>query len=209
VGLWEVTAAMKTLVTLVVCSLLLAPLTSDAGGGSSGEKNPDKSIPQTHALTEDTPTKDPGKALHAPLVHMMVPMTLGGALAAELHNVQIGAAAIGYGLVVAPSIGSFYAEDYLRGALGIGIRLVCWGIVAGAMGERMDVKTGVPEHHKISDTLALSALGVAVGSTVWNIATAPASARRFNARHQQTSFMLMPVVDPVSKTAGLALCVTR
>jgi hypothetical protein len=199
---------MKTLVTLLVCSLLLAPPASDAGERSPEEKNPDESFPQTQALTKDHPTKDPAKALHAPLVHMMLSMTLGGAVAAELGSASLAAAAIGYGAVVAPSIGNFYAEDYLRGAVGIGIRLVSWCVVFRAMAERMDFKTDVPEHHTISDTLALTALGVAVSSTVWNIATAPASARKFNARHQQTGFMLLPVVDPVSKTGGLALCMT-
>ncbi|KPJ59579.1 MAG: hypothetical protein AMJ46_10725 [Latescibacteria bacterium DG_63] len=199
---------MKTLLPLLVCGLLLAPLTSEAGQLSPREAGGGDSIPPSRTHGEGNPTKDPEKALHSALVHTMVPIGLGGYLGATTESGPLGIIAIGYGMVVGPSAGNFYAEDYFRGTLGVGIRLVCWTIVADAIGRQMSHKTGTRRRNYTSAPVTLAALGLAVGSTAWNIATAPDSARKFNARHQRVGYVLMPILDPISETVGVVVCIT-
>jgi hypothetical protein len=95
-------------------------------------------------------------------------------------------------LVVGPSLGHFYADRSGRALLGLGIRTAAIVGLVGATTISWDNQsTG-------GDALALVSLGIGAVSVVWDIASAPASARRYNETHR-----LSIGLGPVGSAPGI------
>lgn len=98
----------------------------------------------------------------------------------------VGASLAIYGLVMGPSAGNFYAEDYLRGGLGVAARAgIGYFMLLDATRELMgkDVAESVGWDHKdveLTDTRVLIGAGVFLGSMIYNVLSSKASAREYN-----------------------------
>lgn len=98
----------------------------------------------------------------------------------------IGASLAVYGLIMGPSTGNFYAEDYLRGSLGAAVRLgVGYYLLRDAtrelMGKQVSESLGWDNKDvEITDTRFLIGAGVFLGSMVYNVLSSKASVKEFN-----------------------------
>jgi hypothetical protein len=152
-----------------------------------------------------TTRKDPENALYYSVVHTVVPIGFGGMLLVVGGSAApVGALGIMYGILAGPSAGNFYAEDIGMGLFGIGLRLLGIGMMAEAT-ESFHYTSY--SHHRHKPGLARGGFLLYMGSTLWNIVTAPGSARTYNARHG-IGYRLLPIIDPESRTTGLALCLS-
>jgi hypothetical protein len=77
-------------------------------------------------------------------------------------------------LIVGPSVGHFYAGRPGRGLLGIGVRVVALFGIAGAVAMSWD------EESSGGNAMAFASLGAGAGFLIWDIASAPRSARIHN-----------------------------
>ncbi len=157
-------------------------------------------------------SKDPGKAFWLALGSTLIPTGLGSYLAykgdnngtASVQGIGIGMAVAG--VLVGPSVGNFYAGDSRRGVNGIllrgggallsliGATMVMESIDWNCEEDCSDNNTGG------ADVLFLySGLVLISGSAIWNIVTAPTSAKEFNRR----SVTFSPFINPRSRTAGI------
>jgi hypothetical protein len=101
-----------------------------------------------------------------------------------------GAAFIFLGSVmVGPSLGHFYAGCPGRAMAGIGIRTAALIGLSAAIAATWDGDSSG------GNVLAFTSLGIGAGFIVWDIASAPGSARRYNESHRrsQVSLGLGPV----------------
>ncbi len=110
---------------------------------------------------------------------------------------SFGGTLIGVGILFGPSVGDFYAHNYLAGGIGIGIRtlsslMIAGGVAAGFGGEP---GTGV------AIAGAMGILGLMV-STIYNWNSAYHSAERYNDAHHLS---VAPVYYPKQRAPGLAL----
>lgn len=90
-----------------------------------------------------------------------------------------------YGLVMGPSMGNFYAKDYLRGMLGIAARVGGGYLMVDATRELAgdDVADALgwdDESVKFTDAKILIGSGLILGSAIYNIVSAKASVNRYN-----------------------------
>lgn len=98
----------------------------------------------------------------------------------------VGASLAVYGLIMGPSTGNFYAEDYLRGSLGAAVRLgVGYYLLRDAtrelMGKKVSESLGWDNKDvEITDTRVLIGAGVFLGSMVYNVLSSKASVKGFN-----------------------------
>ncbi len=101
-------------------------------------------------------------------------LSLGGTLAMGVPIVNLAALPLG------PALGHFYAGNDHQAWVGIGIRT---GAIAGAMllimGAALDGSKSTPA---TIDRYLYGATAVILGSAIYDIATAPAAARRANER---------------------------
>lgn len=117
-------------------------------------------------------------------------------------NIALGTMLLGYGGILGPSMGNFYAGDKKRGMIGTAIRLGAWLLVSGVTtGGTWDENGSTAEEKAI-----LGALIVSFGTAVWNIATVPASVRQYNLQ-QREKFSLQPLLDPLEHAIGLNLAI--
>lgn len=121
------------------------------------------------------------------------------------------------GLLIGPSMGNLYAHDTRRGHAGIGIRVAGTGIVlvatvailVNAMGHAAG-KLFVPfseeefTYWKGWDMLTLGGTALIASGALWNIASAPISARQYNER-QLLRVSVRPHADLLGRSAGLTL----
>ena len=149
--------------------------------------------------------KDPENALYYSVVHTVVPIGFGGMLLVVGGSVApVGALGMMYGILAGPSAGNLYAENIGMGLFGIGLRILGIGMMAEAT-DSFHYTSHSHHHHKSG--LARGGFLLYMGSTLWNIVTAPGSARTYNARHG-IGYWLVPIIDPESRTTGLALCLS-
>lgn len=91
-----------------------------------------------------------------------------------------------YGLLMGPSAGNFYAEDYLRGGLGVAARAgIGYFMLLDATREIMgkEVAESLTWDNKdveLTDTNVLIGAGVFLGSMVYNVISSKASVKEFN-----------------------------
>lgn len=128
------------------------------------------------------------QALRLSLINTVFPFGLGyGAVALFDHSTvqTTGAAVAAYGLVVGPSIGNLYANDYLRGGLGALARfggvLLLKDATRELLGDRFATALGVDDREvSLGDTEVIIGSVLMVGGMAFNYITAPVSAREHN-----------------------------
>ncbi len=165
---------------------------------------------QQHEIPQVIP-KSPGKATLISLGHTLIPTAAGLAIAVLGSSNVEGSRAIlafgsmTYGLAIGPSMGNFYAKDYARGTAGVGVRIVAAGLVASSIGQAMangnDDEYDGSNDGKVA-TLFFGGLALYFGSTIWNIATAPSSARRYNSKQ---GLQIAPSYNPLDKSYHVGL----
>ncbi len=156
--------------------------------------------------------KDPGIALRKALLHTGVPVGAGILLSdSEIIDNRLinttGAILIGYGLFYGPSNGNFYAEDHSRGMTGLGVRVGSFGLVLGyALAVLPNAYVNAFSRDNDRDytgynvVVALSTLTF-TGSLIYNIATAPKSAREYNKDYNLDLSLGMEHMKYIQKTA--------
>ena len=91
-----------------------------------------------------------------------------------------------YGLVMGPSGGNFYAEDYLRGGLGVAARAGAgYFFLLDATRELMgkEVAESMTWDNKdveLTDTRVMIGAGIFLGSMIYNVLSSKASVNSFN-----------------------------
>jgi hypothetical protein len=110
-----------------------------------------------------------------------------------------GAVLAVYGLTVGPSTGNFYAGDYARGMMGVGLRAAGAFLMADATSEIFGQKFAntlmVDEKPvSISDTKILIGGILMLGSIAYNVITAKKSVERYNRGNQPFSMNVTPAI---------------
>ena len=133
--------------------------------------------------------KSVSEARNRALTNTILPLVTGITAAKVFKGDKMqtaGALLAVYGLVMGPSGGNFYAEDYLRGGLGVAARAsMGYFLLLDATRELMgkDVAESLTWDNKdvkITDTKVLIGAGVFLGSMVYNVISSKASANEFN-----------------------------
>lgn len=114
----------------------------------------------------------------------------------------VGGVLIGAGALVGPSVGNFYAGDRRRGGRGILLRLgggalMYAGIASALSGDGSEAP---------GTALFLGGATLTGVSALWNISTAPKSAREYNREHG-VAVSVTPRLDPATGQTGAALSV--
>jgi hypothetical protein len=133
--------------------------------------------------------KSVSEARNRALTGTLVPIATGVA-ATKLFKSEglqtTGAALAVYGLVMGPSIGNYYAEDYMRGTLGALVRAgVGYYMLLDAtrelMGEQVSKSLGWDKKDiELSDTPVLIGAGIFIGSMVYNVISSKNSVNEYN-----------------------------
>ncbi|MDX1618355.1 MAG: hypothetical protein R3224_06185 [Balneolaceae bacterium] len=124
--------------------------------------------------TAETEPKNPSKALGRAIGHTVVPIALGVLIVVNTSPFDddplatAGGLLMLHGVLTGPSMGNFYARDWLRGWGGVGARILSFVIIDSDRRNR-----------ELRNVLGI---GLLAGSALYNIATAPASARAYNRR---------------------------
>lgn len=145
--------------------------------------------------------KHKDEALRKSISGTLIPVALGVGAATLIENntVETTASLLAvYGLIMGPSTGNFYAKDYLRGMLGVAVRLGGGYLILDATRELAgdDVADALGWDDKnisLTDTSVLVGGGIILGSTLYNILSSKASVNRFNEK-QGYRVQLMPAV---------------
>ena len=125
----------------------------------------------------------------------------GVASAGNGHVAMLGVGALAS--VVGPSIGHIYAGEYLTA--GLVTRVV--GMAAFALGASVIVNCDDEGCDTVPGTLMLVGAGVYLAGAIYDIATAPRAARRWNAKHHV--WVMPTVVGPTTHaTIGLGFSAT-
>lgn len=133
--------------------------------------------------------KNVSEARNRAMTNTFLPIVTGitAANVFENNTVQtLGSALAIYGLVMGPSGGNFYAEDYLRGGLGVAARAgVGYFLLLDATRELMGKEvaksmTWDDKDVELTDTKVLIGTGVFLGTIVYNIISSKASVNEFN-----------------------------
>lgn len=133
--------------------------------------------------------KNTSEARNRAVKNTILPLVTGLTAANLAKNNTIktlGSALAIYGLVMGPSGGNFYAEDYLRGGLGVAARAgIGYFMLLDATRELMgkevaESMTWDNEDVDLTDTKVLIGAGVFLGSMVYNVLSSKASVKEFN-----------------------------
>lgn len=144
--------------------------------------------PEIGGLGQNRDRRMEGMALRQSLFNTVAPMALGlGAVALfENRTVRtVGAWMTVYGLVIGPSTGNFYANDYARGGVGALVRFGGAVLLRNATSEvfgRQFANLLHVDDKSVSfgDTDVLIGSALLVGSIAYNIITGPVSVREYN-----------------------------
>lgn len=133
--------------------------------------------------------KSPSEARSIAVTNTILPLVTGITATRVFKGEKLqtaGALLAVYGLVMGPSGGNFYAEDYLRGGLGVVARTgIGYFLLLDATRELMgkDVAESLTWDNKdveLTDTEVLIGAGVFLGTMVYNVISSKASANEFN-----------------------------
>ena len=97
-------------------------------------------------------------------------------------------------MLIAPSIGNFYARDTRRTLIGLGMRLGGAGVMG--LGSLM-----TPKNQDPNPLFYVGMITIGAG-VIYSLYTTPSSVSEYNARQ---SWSVVPFVNPGSKLAGLTL----
>jgi hypothetical protein len=210
---------MKTLFTLlfILAAFNVRTVAADTDTTSRVSVVKIKNRFQIPVLQDQTKTnihaKSPSKAMYMALGHTLIPIGAGiGLMAMGDSNVEglqliSGIAVLTYGGLVGPSMGNFYAKDYVRGGLGIAMRaigtLMVWSSIGQAMAWGNDDEAEGPAP---GETMGSVGVLLVLGSTVWNIISAPGSANAYNEKHGLSGVSVG--YDPFSKKGLVGFRIT-
>lgn len=147
---------------------------------------------QTRFKTQHLKNVDDARSKAISGTLLPIAMGIGSAILIENKTVETtGSLLAVYGLMMGPSGGNFYAEDYLRGMLGVAARLGGGYLLLDATRELAgdDVADALGwdnESVSLTDTKILIGSGLIVGSAIYNIISAKASVERYNAKQGYT-----------------------
>lgn len=112
----------------------------------------------------------------------------------------------GVGIIAGPSAGHLYAHQWRRGLTGIGLRAGIGAVVTSiVLSQVLGRDVGDINEPIVYTTIAVAS-GALLASVVYDITTAPASARRYNERIQtHGNVQFQPLVDLVEERIGLSL----
>lgn len=142
-------------------------------------------------LNQDREVKDPGVALNKSLLYTFAP-SAAGILIMETSDTgwidTAGGILLAYGLLYGPARGNYYAEDYIRGTIGVGIRVVSAGVLLVAsytalthtVDDIFDHNQKPDHNYTVNNITVAASILTFTGSIIYNIATAPTSAREYN-----------------------------
>lgn len=112
-----------------------------------------------------------------------------------------------YGVIVAPSTGNFYAEDFPRGAIGMAVRVVGSYLMVDATSEIFgrdfaDVLGVDNKDVSLTDTKILIGEALILGSMIYNVISTKASVEEYNQRNNRFALNITPAVidDKVAPT---------
>lgn len=133
--------------------------------------------------------KDPGTALAQAFSNTVLPVALGWGTVWLVEQPLLetsGASLAVYGLVVGPSTGNFYADDFMRGGIGVVARAAGAWLLRDATQEIFgrdfaDALNVDDAPASIRDTKILIGTGLFVTSIAYNLISAGASVREYNA----------------------------
>jgi len=147
--------------------------------------------------------KSPKLAIAYSLFNTTIPTIAGMYL---YQKNESGLWAVFYGVTIGPSIGNIYAKDYKRGFFGIGIRLFSELMIASSsIGKGIRLAGGDGSNYDSGMTHTQKVLtGVIIGSAIYNIVTAPKSAREFNMRQKNVYFF--PEINIPKREVSLMAC---
>ncbi|NUM79902.1 hypothetical protein HUU42_03770 [bacterium] len=167
-----------------------------------------------HALSDQTKQsltpKNPAKAMNLALAHTLIPIGASIALFSigdsNVEGIQLVTATslLVYGGLIGPSVGNFYAKDYARGGIGMGLRAAGTLMVFGHIVETIrydnddDATGGAP-----GDGLALLGTALVMGSTFWNILSARNSANAYNKKYGLSGISFG--YDPITKKTSVGI----
>jgi len=164
------------------------------------------------ARAEDVPEPyDPDEALAQSLGYSLAVTGVGGLLL--LAKPTFGATVLGLGLVITPSLGHFYADNWVQGALTASARLitataavVC--LIGAAFPAKIDSDADPDawtRERKVFLSVGLVAAAATVGLAAFDIATAPDAARRANAARAEARWRLRWSAWLAPQGGGLSL----
>ena len=153
-------------------------------------------------------------ALNRSLWGTIVPIGLGLAMAASAGNEgpngsgEIGA--LGFmaftgGLVVGPSLGYFYAGERGRAWRGLGLRILGYGALFGAVAASWDC---YGDECRAGAALAVVGSAMTLGSAIYDIASVRGAVRRRNEAAEGRSVRVAPMYSSRRHTAGVSVRLT-
>lgn len=194
---------------LLVCLLLLPGLPGAGTGVLPALAQQPDPVEVVATARTDTPRsvvsverKSPGLALALSVGGTAVPLFAAG----FLMDTRAGPVLVGMGSVIGPSLGNHYAENRRRVIKGFKIRAAGATLIA----EGMVIGLGAPFSESIK-TVALVLIGTGLATmtvgAIYEIATAPVSAKEYNRTHDVRA-RVAPAVDPSGEQVGLTLQVS-
>src|SRR5262245_3082701 len=153
--------------------------------------------PGAAAGAEEPPGyKSPDHALLWSFLGTAVPV--GGAFIGDQQGWGSATAILGLGgAVVGPSLGHFYAQRPGRAWLGIGVRTLALGGLA------LSAQNLLSEETSGGDAMLVLSFVAGTGMAVYDIATAPKSAKAHNAQLQAVRITVSPVLLGQEKAPGV------
>lgn len=144
--------------------------------------------------------KTTSKARSIAFTNTLSPIALGLGTVTWSENNTIetaGAVLAVYGLIMGPSTGNFYAEDYQRGTIGMAARTVGAYLMADATREIFgndfaDALTIDDKKVSLTDTKVLIGGVLVLGSMVYNILSTQASVEEYNNSRSRFSVRFNP-----------------
>lgn len=124
------------------------------------------------------------------------------------NTVETAGAILGvYGVIVAPSTGNFYAEDFPRGVIGMGVRAVGSYLMVDAtseiFGRDFADALGVDNRDvSLTDTKILIGEVLILGSMIYNVISTKASVEEYNQQNNRFALNVTPAVidDKIAPT---------
>lgn len=187
----------------VLIVLLLSATTAAAQPALTA---PQQGSPQ--GTMSDSTEKDPTTAVLLSIAGSAIPVALiaaGSSVDDENLQATFGFGAA-IGMLVGPSLGHWYAGDYLTG--GMAMRGI--GGSAFVIGAAMEFGDCFLKEGCDSNGSAIMLMGgaVFVAGVVYDVATSAEAARQYNAKHARRSFQLGPTMVGAHASPGLGIAGT-
>ena len=197
----QMTTVKKDTASIVKKGALMIPDTSSAvRKENSVQANRQTTVTQqtqkqpTVILKKDqieTPRKTTFGALSWTVANMVLPLYLASN---DLPSKKLINLPRGYAVLIAPSIGNFYARDTRRTLIGLGMRLGGAGVMG--LGWKL-----TPNNQDPNPLFYVGMITIGAG-VIYSLYTTPSSVREYQARQ---SWSAAPVIDPKRRAAGLAM----